>query len=412
MAIIKDFAGVRPSVDYVEKVASLPYDVYSSSEAREIVSENPYSFLRVDRPEVNFPEFVDMYSEQVYQEAKNILDNMIEEGVLQQDTERFLYIYRLTMSGREQTGLVCCCSIDDYINGVIKKHELTREEKLKDRINHVDFCNAHTGPIFMTYKAIDSINEIINSWIENNSTEYEFISDDEIKHEVWIIDNTPTISTLKNIFNNINALYIADGHHRAASAVEIGQKRREEISNYTGEEEFNVFLSVLFPDEQLHIMDYNRVVKDLNGLSIEKFIEKISENFDVETSDNQVKPNQKGTIGMYLDENWYRLTIQEDKIPKDSVKSLDVSLLQEHILEPILGIKDVRTDNRIDFVGGIRGLDELETRCHEDMTLAFSMYPTSIEELMHISDEGKLMPPKSTWFEPKLRSGLFIHKLD
>ncbi|RBP70159.1 uncharacterized protein (DUF1015 family) [Alkalibaculum bacchi] len=412
MAIIKDFMGIRPSADYVKKVAALPYDVYSSSEARKIVEGNPYSFLRVDRPETDFPESVNMYSEEVYQKAKDNLDDMIQENILVEDSQKSLYIYRLTMSGRKQTGLVCCCDIDDYLNGDIKKHELTREEKELDRINHVDYCNAHTGPIFMIYKKQGMINEIISSWIETNPVEYEFVSDDEIKHEIWVIDNTPTINTLKNIFSEIPALYIADGHHRAASAVKVGLKRRKENPDYTGQEEFNFFLSVLFPHDQIHIMDYNRVVKDLNGLSSSEFLEKISEDFYVELRNAPIKPSQKGTIGMYLEEKWYELKIKENKCSTDIVKNLDVSLLQDFILQPVLGIKDVRTDNRIDFVGGIRGLEELEKRCKEDMTIAFSMYPTSAEELMNISDEQKLMPPKSTWFEPKLRSGLFVHKLD
>lgn len=412
MAIIKDFMGIRPNVDYVKKVAALPYDVYSSSEARKIVEGNPYSFLRVDRPEVDFPESVHMYSHEVYEKAKDNLEQMIEENILVEDPQKSLYIYRLTMSGRKQTGLVCCCDIDDYVNETIKKHELTREEKELDRINHVDFCNAHTGPIFMIYKKQGMINEIISSWIETNSVEYEFISDDDIKHEIWLIDNTPTINTLKNIFREIPSLYIADGHHRAASAVKVGLKRRKENPNYTGQEEFNFFLSVLFPHDQIYIMDYNRVVKDLNGLSSSAFLEKVSKNFYVEPSNHPVKPSQKGVIGMYIEEKWYELKIKEDKLPTDIIKSLDVSLLQDLILQPILGIEDVRTDNRIDFVGGIRGLEELEKRCKEDMKIAFSMYPTSAEELMKISDAKKQMPPKSTWFEPKLRSGLFVHKLD
>lgn len=412
MAIIKDFMGIRPNVDYVKKVAALPYDVYSSSEARKIVEGNPYSFLRVDRPEVDFPESVHMYSHEVYEKAKDNLEQMIEENILVEDPQKSLYIYRLTMSGRKQTGLVCCCDIDDYVNETIKKHELTREEKELDRINHVDFCNAHTGPIFMIYKKQGMINEIISSWIETNPVEYEFISDDDIKHEIWLIDNTPTINTLKNIFREIPSLYIADGHHRAASAVKVGLKRRKENPNYTGQEEFNFFLSVLFPHDQIYIMDYNRVVKDLNGLSSSAFLEKVSKNFYVEPSNHPVKPSQKGVIGMYVEEKWYELKIKEDKLPTDIIKSLDVSLLQDLILQPILGIEDVRTDNRIDFVGGIRGLEELEKRCKEDMKIAFSMYPTSAEELMKISDAKKQMPPKSTWFEPKLRSGLFVHKLD
>lgn len=411
MVVIKEFFGVRPQSKYTDMVAALPYDVYTSLEARKVVVDNPYSFLHVDRSEIDLPESVDIYSEEVYQKASSNLNEMMNNAVLIQDDKASLYIYRLTMSGRSQTGLVCCSSIDDYIHGVIKKHELTREDKELDRIKHVDVCDANTGPIFLTYKAQDSINEIIASWINSNEKEYDFVSDDTIRHEVWVISNPEIITTLKDYFSNIENTYIADGHHRTASAVKVGLKRREANPNYSGNEEFNYFLSVLFPHDQLYIMDYNRVVKDLNGLSKEEFLSKISETYNIEISHIQVSPDKKGTMGMYLDKQWYKLEVKTDKIPLDCVKSLDVSILQDHILTPILGILDIRTDKRIDFVGGIRGLSELEKRCNEDMELAFAMYPTSIEELMTISNENKLMPPKSTWFEPKLRSGLFIHKL-
>lgn len=411
MAIIKEFFGVRPQSKFSEKVAALPYDVYTSIEARKVVENNPYSFLHVDRSEIDLPEDVDIYSEEVYQKASSNLNGMIDKKILIQDQSASLYIYRLTMSGRSQTGLVCCSSIDDYIDGVIKKHELTREDKELDRIKHVDICDANTGPIFLTYKAQDTINKVIDSWVELNETEYDFISDDGIRHEVWVICNPATISTLKDHFDSVKHTYIADGHHRTASAVKVGLMRRQANPNYTGNEEFNYFLSVLFPHDELYIMDYNRVVKDLNGLSKEDFLTKISAIYDFEVSPIPVAPDQKGTMGMYLDKQWYKCKVKNESADYDCVQSLDVSILQDHVLTPILGIKDIRTDKRIDFVGGIRGLSELEKRCDEDMELAFSMYPTSIEELMTISNENKLMPPKSTWFEPKLRSGLFVHKL-
>ncbi len=411
MAIIKEFFGVRPQSKYAQKVAALPYDVYTSLEARKAVEDNLYSFLHVDRAEIDLPESVDVYSEEVYQKASSNLIEMVDKRILIQDEKASLYIYRLTMSGRSQTGLVCCSSIDDYIHGVIKKHELTREDKELDRIKHVDVCDANTGPIFLTYKAQDSINKIIASWVDLNEQEYDFMSDDDIRHEVWVVSNPATITTLKDCFINIENTYIADGHHRTASAVKVGLMRRQADPNYTGDEEFNYFLSVLFPHDELYIMDYNRVVKDLNGLSKEEFLTKISEIYKLETSEIQVAPAKKGTIGMYLDKQWYKLEVKSEKAPLDCVKSLDVSILQDHVLTSILGIIDIRTDKRIDFVGGIRGLSELERRCNEDMELAFAMYPTSIEELMTISNENKLMPPKSTWFEPKLRSGLFVHKL-
>ncbi|MPW27108.1 DUF1015 family protein [Alkalibaculum sp. M08DMB] len=411
MAIIKDFWGIRPHKEHVHKVAALPYDVYSSSEARKVVEGNPYSFLHIDRAEIDLPESVDIYSDQVYQKANSNLSSMVDKGIFIQDDSKSMYIYRLTMGDRSQTGLVCCSAIDDYLSGVIKKHELTRADKELDRIKHVDVCDANTGPIFLTYKGQDKINEIISTWIDNNELEYSFISDDGIKHEVWTVNDTSTIIDLKKLFSNIENTYIADGHHRTASAVKVGLNRRESNPNYTGKEEFNYFLSVLFPHDQLYIMDYNRVVKDLNGLSKEVFLEQISKIFIIKTSESQVKPTKKGMLGMYLDQQWYQLEVKSEMISNDTVKNLDVSILQENVLTPILGIEDIRTDNRIDFVGGIRGLDELEKRCTQDMVLAFAMYPTSIEELMKISDEDKLMPPKSTWFEPKLRSGLFIHKL-
>ncbi|MFZ7131594.1 MAG: DUF1015 domain-containing protein [Eubacteriales bacterium] len=413
MTIIKNFKAIRPNFEYARHVAALPYDVYNPKEAKEAVKDKPYSFLHVDRSEVDLPEDTDVYSDIVYHRAASNLNNLIRENILTKDEQSCLYLYRLTMHGRSQTGLVCCSAIDDYLKGVIKKHELTREDKELDRIQHVHFCNANTGPIFLTYPSQKKINVLIQNWIQQHPKLYDFTSEDKIQHECWKIDDMEVIHILIALFNNVEHTYIADGHHRTASAVKVGLMRRKSHPDYKGDEEFNYFLSVLFPHDELYIMDYNRVVKDLNGLSQEKFIQRINEVYVVEKiGKNQYQPQTKGTLGMFLNDTWYKLSIRPNQLNgKDSVQSLDVSILQDEVLTPILGIKDIRSDNRIDFVGGIRGLDALEKRCQEDMNLAFAMYPTSIEELMKISDENKLMPPKSTWFEPKLRSGLFIHKL-
>jgi uncharacterized protein (DUF1015 family) len=339
---------------------------------------------------------------------------MIKNGVFIQDKNNCLYIYKQVMNSRAQIGLVGCTSIDDYINNIIKKHEFTRADKEQDRINHVDYCNANTGPIFLTYRAKKAINDMVESWMSNHKPVYDFVSEDNIGHTVWVIDEVAVIKKLEGEFAAIDYLYIADGHHRSASAVKVGIKRREQFPNYKGDEEFNFFLSVLFPDEQLYIMDYNRVVKDLNGNSSDEFKNKVREKFDIEEykGDGPYKPEAKHTFGMYLDGKWYKLTAKAGTYNEnDPVDRLDVSIMQNNLLDPILGIKDPRTDKRIDFVGGIRGLRELERRVNEGMKVAFSMYPTTIDDLMSIADAGKVMPPKSTWFEPKLRSGLFIHEL-
>ena len=328
-----------------------------------------------------------------------------------------VYIYRQIMNGRAQTGIVFCASIDDYLNNVIKKHEFTRADKEQDRINHVDYCDANTGPIFLTYKEDQIASEIIEAWIENESKRkpiYNFIAEDGISHIVWVIDNEIIINEIVDLFKEVDYLYIADGHHRSASAVKVGLKRRKENPNYTGEEEFNYFLAVAFPDNDLMVMDYNRVVKDLNGLSVKDLIEKLNEKFVVSESENNeaVKPYRKHTFGMYVEDKWYTLETKDGIYnPEDPIKSLDVSILEENVLRPILGIEDVRTSDRIDFIGGIRGIGELERRVHTDMKIAFSMYPTEVSDIMKVADIGEVMPPKSTWFEPKLRSGLFIHKL-
>lgn len=414
MAVIKAFKGVRPVPEFAEKVAALPYDVMNSEEAREMVKDNPYSFLHVDKAEVDLDPSIDLYDKRVYEKASENLKDLTVKGALKKDNRDNLYIYKQVMNGRPQIGLVVCTSIDDYINNIIKKHEHTRADKEQDRINHVDYCNANTGPIFLTYKAKEKVDNAINSWIENHKPVYDFVSEDGIGHTVWVIDENSVIEGLIAEFAKVDYLYIADGHHRAASAVKVGIKRREEHPNYDGSEEFNYFLSVLFPDNQLYIMDYNRVVADLNGNSVEEFMNKISEKFDVKPFDGegQYKPAERNTFGMFLENKWYILRAKEGTFNNnDPVDRLDVSILQNNLLNPILGIQDPRTDKRIDFIGGIRGLKELERRVKEGMKVAFAMCPTTIEDLMAIADAGKVMPPKSTWFEPKLRSGLFIHEL-
>ncbi|MEI3163157.1 MAG: DUF1015 family protein [Lachnospirales bacterium] len=414
MSIIRPFKGYRPTQELCSKVAALPYDVMTSDEAREMVKDNPYSFLHIDKAEIDLPKDTYHYSDVVYQKAKDNLWNMVKDGIYIQDKKPVLYIYQLTMNGKSQTGLVACTSIDEYIENKIKKHELTRADKEEDRIRHVDTCNANTGPIFLTYKNKENIDKIINKAIENEPI-YDFTAEDGIKHTVWLIDNDEVINSLISEFKSVPALYIADGHHRNASAVKVGLKRRQENPNYTGDEEFNYYLSVIFPDNQLYIMDYNRVVKDLNGLSKDEFIAKVSEKFDVaEYNGNDCyKPSEKHTFGMYLDKKWYSLKAKDAIVDEnDTVACLDVSILQKELLAPILGIGDPRTDKRIDFVGGIRGLKELEKRVDSgEMKVAFSMYPTTMEQLMNIADDNKIMPPKSTWFEPKLRSGIFVHEL-
>lgn len=411
MAKIKPFFAIRPAQDKADKIAALPYDVYNREEAKEVVAKNPLSFLKIDRAETQFDDAVDMYDKKVYDKAHDMLWEMVEDGSFIREEQSCYYIYELTMDGRTQTGIAACASIDDYANGVIKKHENTRADKEADRINHVNTCNAQTGPIFLAYRSNAQINEVVNRTKEGKAV-YDFVAEDGIGHRVWIIDNADDIEKIQTVFAQTEEIYIADGHHRAASAVRVGFMRREANPDYTGEEEFNYFLSVLFPDDQLMILDYNRVIKDLNGMSTETFLEKIKEIFEVvKDCDTQIRPQEKGEFSMYLADKWYLCRIRKENQTKDPVKGLDVSLLQELLLAPVLGIGDPKTDKRIDFVGGIRGLEELERRVHSDCTVAFAMYPTSIGELFDVADAGLLMPPKSTWFEPKLRSGLLIHEI-
>ncbi len=414
MAIFRPFKAVRPIPEKAQDVAALPYDVMNSLEAKEMAEGKPYSFLHVDKAEIDFDPIPDnIYTHEVYLKAKENLDRLVSNGVSKQDEKPCIYIYRQIMNGRSQTGLVGCTAIDDYINNIIKKHELTRADKEADRINHVDYCNANTGPIFLTYRKNDYINSAVENWKESHDPVYDFVTDDGVGNTVWVIDDDELIAGISKEFGNTDYLYIADGHHRAASAVKVGLKRREQYPDFTGEEEFNFFLSVLFPENELEIMDYNRVIKDLNSYSEDEFLKKISESFTVEKAVTApYKPESKHTFGMLLGGVWYKLTAKDGTFDKnDPVSRLDVSILQNNLISPVLGIDDPRTDKRIDFIGGIRGLGELERRVNKDMKIAFSMYPTTLDDLMAIADADKIMPPKSTWFEPKLLSGLFIHNL-
>ena len=411
MAEIRPFCAYRPSKGWEERIAALPYDVYNREEACEVVKKNPASFLAIDRAETQFGMEVDTYAPEVYEKAHSMLQEQITEGRFIKEEKPCYYLYEQIMNGRGQTGIVACASIDDYNNNIIKKHENTRADKEQDRIRHVDVCNMQTGPIFLAYRA-NSILRDVTLEVKKGVPVYDFTSEDGIVHRVWVIDDETMIDKIRKSFRDIPAIYIADGHHRCASAVKVGLKRRGENPDYTGEEEYNYFLSVLFPDEELHIMDYNRVVRDLNGLERSEFFEKVSQCFEVEcVGDKPYAPREKGNFGMYIEGLWYHLKAKEGICSTDVVEGLDVSLLQNYILAPILGITDPKTDKRIDFVGGIRGLKELERRADTDMKLAFSMYPTSIKELFDVADAKRLMPPKSTWFEPKLRSGLFLHDL-
>ena len=409
MAVIRPFTAVRPKAGMEAKIAALPYDVYDRAEAKEVVAANPDSFLAIDRAETQFSDDVDTYADCVYEKAAQMLKERIAKGDYIQEKKAAYYIYELTMDGRTQTGITACASIDDYQNQIIKKHENTRADKEEDRIRHVDTCSAQTGPIFLAYREDGAISNIVNR-VKQGTALYDFVSDDGIRHRVFVIDADEDINTIRERFAGMDSIYIADGHHRCASAVKVGLKRRAENPGYTGEEEFNYFLSVLFPDNELMIMDYNRVMHDKNGMSLDEIINKASEYFEIkEYGTDAYKPASKGTFGMYADKKWYELKIKDEFKSDDPVDGLDVSILQKYMLDGLLGIKDPKTDKRIEFVGGIRGLKELETRADKYDGLAFSMYPTSIGELFAVADAGRLMPPKSTWFEPKLRSGIFIH---
>lgn len=414
VAKVLPFRAVRPAVKYANEVAALPYDVYDRQEAKAAVEGKPLSFLNIDRPETQFPDDHDMYGEDVYEKANEMIQDEIKKGIFVKEKKKCYYVYELTMDGRSQTGLVAVSAIDDYLSNVCKKHENTVAKKEADRIHHVDTTSCQTGPIFLAYREKEEITSMINK-VKTQEALYDFVADDGVRHRVWIVDDDQMIQDLAEAFKKVPSTYIADGHHRAASAVKVGLKRRREHPDYTGEEEFNYFLSVLFPDNELKILDYNRFVKDLGGITYEEFLTKLSTKMIINEGKKE-KPKAKGHISMYMDHKWYDLKMKEDLVMEragDVVASLDVAFLQDEVLTPILGIKDPRTDERIAFVGGIRGLDELVRLVDgKHGSVAFAMYPTDIHELLNVADARRLMPPKSTWFEPKLRSGLFIHEFE
>ncbi|HPH60195.1 MAG TPA: DUF1015 family protein [Candidatus Syntrophosphaera sp.] len=415
MAVFKPFRALRPVPQRAAEIASLPYDVMDSDEARIEVQKHPLSYIHVEKPEVDLPAGTDLYDPAVYAKAKENLDNYSRQGHMKQDPQPLFYIYRQTMDGREQNGLVGLTSVDEYMAGKIKKHEFTRADKEADRIRHVDACDAHASPVFFTYRHQDAIDTVVERVKQAKEPVYDFVSDDGVGHSLWLLDDPADIAAIQAAFADLDCLYVADGHHRTASAAKVGLLRREQHPHFTGEEEFNFFMAVIFPDNQLKIFDYNRVVKDLNGHSKEDFLKLVEQKFQLTPirEAGNFQPGQTHEIAMYLDHSWYRL------VPKagswdtaNPVASLDVSILQDNLLHPILGIGDPRRDKRIDFVGGIRGLDELVRRVDSGReAVAFAMFPTSMDELLSIADAGLIMPPKSTWFEPKLRSGLFIHPL-
>ena len=413
MALFQAFRAVRPAEGKAEKVAALPYDVVSREEAREIGEKNPYSFLHVDRAEMDLDPGIDLYDAKVYRKAKENLDRFQAEGTLIQDEKPNYYLYELIRKGKSQTGIVGVSSIDDYMNGVIKKHELTREDKEQDRIHHVDICDANTGPIFLACRYPEELLVLMENWKNSHEPVYDFTSEDEITHRVWIVDEEEKIQKINRLFGEISSIYIADGHHRAASAVKVGQKRRKEHPDYTGKEEFNFFLSVVFPYDQLTILPYHRIVKDLKGMEPKAFIGSMKFNFELMAMPGfPCKPVEKHCFGLYVDGEWFHLKAYPDiYAKKDSVGQLDVSILQDKVLGPVLGIEDPRTDERICFMGGNHRLKDLAAVADETGGAAFAMYPTSMAELFAVADAGMLMPPKSTWFEPKLRSGLFLHML-
>lgn len=404
MAIIKPFKALKPKKELAEQVASRPYDVLNSQEAKKEAAGNNYSFLRITKSEIDLPDGIDIHSQQVYDKAKANLEMFIQNGTLHSEEKPCYYIYQLVMNGKSQTGLVCVSSVEDYFNDVIKKHELTRPEKEKDRIDHMQTIRAQTGNVFLAYRDVMEINALINGWKVKNKPEYDFVANDGIQHTVWVINRDDVINSITNLFaTKVPNTYIADGHHRAASAAKVSKQ-------LPGSEDAKYFLTTIFPESQLAILDYNRVVKDLNDLTTEEFIGALQEDFMLTYSPEPVKPAVLHEFGMYLEDEWYILTAREGTYRNDPIGILDVTILQKNVLDKILDIEDPRTDTRIDFVGGIRGLEELEKRVNSgEMAAAFSLYPVTLEQLFAIADSGKVMPPKSTWFEPKLRDGLLTH---
>lgn len=413
MAVFRGFQALRPTPEKASRVASLPYDVVSREEAYALGKSNPDSFLHVERAEIDCPREMDMYDEAVYKKAEENLQKMIKEGTLVEDKKRCFYIYELIRKGKSQTGFVGCSSIDDYQNGVIRRHELTRTEKEKDRIRHMEVCCANTSPVFLTCRYTEKLLILLESFKQTHRPVYDFTAEDEITHRVWVVDETEEMKMAEEEFRKIPSLYIADGHHRAASAVKAGMKYREENPDYTGEEEFNYFLSVVFPCEQLTILPYHRIVTDLNGITEKAFIGSLKFNFELMLMPGfPCKPVEKHCMGMYTGGQWYHLKAWKDVYEKkDEIAQLDVSILQDKVLRPVLGIEKPTTDKRLRFAGGNMKLRQLQEMADETGGVAFVMFPVEMEDIMKIADEGKLMPPKSTWFEPKLRSGLFVHKL-
>jgi len=415
MAIFRPFKALRPPKNIADKVAAKPYDVINTQEARKEAEGNPYSLLHITRAEIDLPVGTDEHDPRVYEKAKENFLKFIENKWLIPDNEAYFYIYAQTMWGKTQYGIVGCASIDDYFNNVIKKHELTRKDKEEDRMKHVRVTNANVEPVFFAYKSLPELDNLILSYAKEHEPIYDFTANDGVGHHFWVINEKEINEKIQKLFAEMPALYVADGHHRTAAAALVGKEKREQHPNYTGDEEFNYFMAVAFPDNQLTIIDYNRVVKDLNGLSKDEFLQKLSEFFDIENKGTEeYKPNKLHNFSMYLGGNWYSLTAKKGTYnDNDPIGVLDVTILSDLVLNNLLGIKDLRTDKRIDFVGGIRGLDELKRRVDSgEMTVAFALYPVSMKQLMDIADSGNIMPPKTTWFEPKLRSGLSIHLLD
>ncbi len=411
MATFKPFRALRPKPEYAKDVASRPYDVLNAQEARQEAEGNKYSFLRVIKPELELPDDIDPYGANVYNQGLENLNFLRSEQIIEKDATPSFYIYRLTMDGREQTGIVGCCHYQEYYDGHIKKHELTRTAKENDRVRHVETQNANAEPVFFSYRGLDSINQVITNATQSDPV-YDFTADDGIRHELWVIDDESSISRIENDFKSVPDLYVADGHHRTAAAARVGQQKKDNNPNHDGTEEYNFFMAVLFSDDQLKIFDYNRVVQDLNGMSTDQFKEKLQRIFEISELESAQSPSIKGVFSMYLDKKWYSLNPKEVISSDNPKENLDVTLLSEKVLDPILGIQDLRKDTRIDFVGGIRGLGELERRVDSgEMAVAFALFPVSMAELLAIADAGEIMPPKTTWFEPKLRSGLFIHEL-
>jgi len=411
------FRAIRPRPELAEQVAALPYDVMNTAEAREMVKDNPVSFLRIDRAEINLPEDVDPHDDSVYLTASELYKARKADGTFIQDEMPCYYLYRLTMGGRSQTGIVCCPSAEDYRNGLIKKHELTRADKEEDRVRHIDALDANTGPIFLAHRSAPRLEALTDGWARSHEALYGFDGPGGVRHEAWIVDDPDTIDVITQIFAEMDSLYIADGHHRCASAARVSAMRRDKNPGHDGSEEYERFLAVVFPEGQLRILDYNRIVSDLGGISTEGFLQGLGTEWTVTEESSPVRPVKSHEFGLCLavgdgDVYWYRLNYTGAIPDDDPVACLDVSILQDKLLDPVLGIKDLRLDKRIDFVGGIRGIEELEKRVKRDMAAAFALYPTRMEELIAIADAGEIMPPKSTWFEPKLLSGLFIHELD